>query len=911
MIEKVYSFLIVLVLSTFFMGQKAWAQDYTPPDSIPPEIKAETDSTAVSSDSIPANPNAIDAPIQYAAKDSMVMVIRGHNLIYMYGESAVQYKNLDLQGEYIEVDADSKTLLSTFGLDSLGNEFGYPVFKEGETEYEMKKARYNFKTKKMFITDVITQQGEGYVTAFETKKMPNDDLFMRNGRYTTCDDHEHPHFYLQLTKAKVRPGKTIVTGPAYLVIEDVPLPVAIPFGFFPFTSDYSSGVIMPTYGDEMRRGFSLRDGGYYFAFNDYVDLALTGEIHTNLSFGVNARSNYRKRYKFSGGLNASYLVTVLGNKGDADYSKSKDFKLTWNHAQDTKANPFSTLSASVNLATSSYDRNELNSLYSNQYTQNTKSSSVNYSYRPPNSPFSFNMNASVNQISKDTTLSVTLPNLTVSMRDVYPFKKKEPVGAPKWYEKIMIRYSGLVANSITNVKEYDFFQKNVVKDWRNGVKHEIPVSATFNLFKNITVTPSLTYNERWYFNKIERAYDYSMRRDVPVDTTYGFHRIYNYSGSVSAQTKLYGMYKFSNFLGEWTKKTVIRHVITPSVSFSGAPDFSSEKYHYYKNLVYLNDQTGQLDTITYSPYSHHLWGVPGKGKTGALNFSLDNNLEMKVPIAGTDSTRKISLIDNFRLNMSYNFLAESFKWSDLSASVRLKLGKYTLNLNGVFDTYTYDETGKRVDVPRWKAGKGVGRLRSTGTSFSYALNNDQIKKLYNKLFGKEDESGGSENGAPSTASPEQATAGSEENSDENTPRTSLRKTKAAGDEYDEDGYLPAKIQWNLNFNYTWNLGYGDFNPEKREYGYRNTQNLGISGSISPTKGWSFNFNTSYDFDNKKFATMQCSISRQMHCWSMSASVIPVGPYQSYNFTIAVNSSMLKDLKYTQSSNFRDAMNWGD
>jgi hypothetical protein len=921
MAAKIYALSIALVLSLFFTGQNIWAQDI-PSDSFLQEMKMTADSTGIKSDSIPANvipdsipenPNAIDAPIQYASKDSMVMILKDHNMIYMYGEGSVQYKNLDLKGEYIEVDADSKIILSTFGLDSVGNEFGYPVFKEGETEYEMKKARYNFKTKKMFITDVITQQGEGYVTAFETKKMPNDDLYMRNGRYTTCDDHEHPHFYLQLTKAKVRPGKTIVTGPAYLVIEDVPLPVAIPFGFFPFTSDYSSGIIMPTYGDEMRRGFSLREGGYYFAFNDYVDLALTGEIYTNLSFGVNARSNYRKRYKFSGGLQASYLVTILGNKGDTDYSKSKDFRLTWNHSQDAKANPFSTLSASVNFTTQSYDRNELNSLYSDQYTQNTKSSSVNYSYRFPNSPFSLNINTSINQISKDTTLSVTFPNLTINMKDVYPFKRKEQIGAPKWYEKILIRYTGTVSNSISNVKEYDFFKKNLVKDWKNGVKHQIPISASFSLFKNITISPSISYNERWYFNKIDRKYDYKMRRDVPADTTYGFYRIYDYSGSISAQTKLYGMYKFWGIFGEWTKKTVIRHVITPNVSFSGAPDFSNEKYHYYKNLVYLNDLTGQLDTINYSPYSHQLYGIPGKGKTGSLSFSLDNNLEMKVPIAGTDSTRKYSIIDNFRVNMSYNFLAPEFNWSDLNASIRLKLGKYTLNLTGLFDTYTYDETGKRINVPRWEAGKGIGRLRSTNTSFSYALNNEAVKKLYENLcalFGKKGEENTSENNQ-SNPNPEQPDAALDENNEANSPRTSLRKSQKSDENYDEDGYLLNKIQWNLNFNYSWNFGYGKFKPEIREYSYQNTQALSMSGSISPTKGWSFNFSTNYDFDSKKFVTMQCSISRQMHCWSMSASFIPVGPYKSYNFSIAVNSSMLKDLKYTQSSNFRDAMNWGD
>ncbi|MDR1683828.1 MAG: LPS-assembly protein LptD, partial [Candidatus Symbiothrix sp.] len=755
------------------------------------------------------------------------------------------------------------------------------------------------------------------VTAAETKKMPNDEMYMRNGRYTTCDEHEHPHFYLQMTKAKLRPKKNIVVGPAFLVVEDVPLPVAIPFGFFPFSENYSSGVLMPTYGDEMQRGFSLRDGGYYFAINDYVDLALTGEIYTRGSWGLNAQSSYRKRYKFSGQVSANYRVTITGEKDEQDYSKSTDFRLNWNHSQDAKANPFSTLSASINFSTSSYAKNDLNTLYSNEYTQNTKSSTVNYSLRPPGSPFSFSANASINQISKDTTVSVTLPNLTITMREIYPFQRKEQIGAPRWYENIRMNYNGLIANSIRNVKEYDFFKKNLIKDWQNGVQHKIPISASFTLFKNITITPNVTYNENWYFSKIDQKYDNVARRAVAADTTYGFYRIYNYSGSVSAQTKLYGMFKLLPFFGKWTEKTIIRHVLTPSVSFSGAPDFSDKKFGYYKDLVYLNDN-GQLDTINYSPYAHNLWGVPGRGKSGTLSFSLDNNLEMKVPIAGTDSTRKISLIDQFRAGMNYNFLADSMNWSDMNVTLRLKLfGKSAITLNGIFDTYTYvpDATnpkiGRRVNVPRWKAGKGFGRLRSTGASYSYTLNAESFKKLFALFDKKEDTTGDENTDAMTDPEIESANTAGLDNNLNPPERTSLRKSKEKTGDYDADGYLQNTIPWNVNFSYSMGLGYGEFNAQKREYDYKLTHTLGVSGSISPTKAWSLNFNTSYDFDNRKFATMQCSITRQMHCWSMSASVIPVGPYQSYNFTIAVSSSLLQDLKYTQSSSYRDSVNWGN
>ncbi|MDR0546369.1 MAG: LPS-assembly protein LptD [Dysgonamonadaceae bacterium] len=891
----------------------AFAQEILPVSN--DSIIQNTDSIAQKNDSIPKKTEAIDAPVQYASKDSMIMILDGHNMVYLFGAASVQYKDLNLTGERIEVDADSSRVYATFALDSVGEEFGYPIFKQGDTQYEMKAARYNFKSKKMKVTDVITQQGEGFVTASETKKMPNDDMYMINGRYTTCDDHEHPHFYLQMTKAKMRPKKNIVVGPAYLVVEDVPLPLAIPFGFFPFTDSYSSGVLMPTYGDEMQRGFSLRDGGYYFAINDYVDLALTGEIYTRGSWGLNAQSSYRKRYKFSGQVSANYRVTITGEKDEQDYNKSTDFRLNWTHSQDAKANPFSTFSASVKFSTSSYAKNDLTSSYSNDYTENTKSSTINYNLRPPGSPFSFNANTSINQTSKDTTLSVTLPNLTITMREVYPFQRKEQIGAPRWYENIRVSYNGLVANSIINVKEYDFFKKNLIKDWRNGVQHKIPISASFTLFKNITITPNVTYNERWYFSKVNQKYDEVLKRAVPADTTYGFYRIFDYSGGVSAQTKLYGMFKPLPVFGKWTEKTIIRHVFSPSVSFSGSPDFSDKSYGYYKDLYYLRD--GQVDTISYSPYAHNLWGVPGRGKSGTMSFSIDNNLEMKVPIAGTDSTRKISLIDQFRVGMNYNFLADSMNWSDMSVTLRLKLfGKSGITLNGIFDTYTYvpDATnpkiGRRVNVPRWKAGKGFGRLRSTGASYSYTLNTESFKQLF-ALFSKKEDSPADEPAGSMTDADIESANTMAVDDHLASAKSSLRKPKEKSGEYDSDGYLMTTIPWNVNFSYSMSLGYGEFNAQKREYDYRLSHTLGISGSISPTKGWSLNFNTSYDFDNRKFATMQCSISRQMHCWSMSASVIPVGPYQSYNFTIAVNSSLLQDLKYTQSSNYRDSMNWGD
>jgi len=921
-----------------FAGQKVWAQDSIPDerksaltDSIG-ATKIAKDSVAVPADSV--KKDNLDAPVNMTAKDSMVMVMDGGNLLYLYGQSTAKYKDITLNAEKMKMDADSSKLYAAFGLDSVGAKFGFPDFKSGNQEMETEELWYNFKTKKMFTHNAITQQGDGYITAGIAKKMPDNTFYMENGRYTTCDNHDDPHFYFNMTKAKFRPGKSTVTGPIYLVLEDVPLPIALPFCYFPASKEYSSGILMPTYGDEMARGFSLRDGGYYFAINKYVDLALTGQIYTKGSWGLTAVSSYVKRYKFSGNFNASYLVTITGDKDtknypNSDYSESRDMKVSWTHRQDAKANPYGTFSASVDFSTSSYNRNNFTSMTLNDITQNTKSSSVSYSYRSPTLPLSISTAASINQISQDSTMSVSLPDMTISLSSIYPFKRKEQVGDERWYEKIYLSYTGNIKNSITNVKENQFLKQNVIKDWKNGMKHSIPISASFSLLKYITISTSANYNENWYSNRSTYGYDFQKQAIVPLDTLYGFFRTFDYNGSVSLNTKLYGMYKPWSLFGKWTKGVQIRHVLTPSVSFSGAPDFSDPRYGMYQNVVVPNQSTVipgnsyvQKTITRYSIYQNQIFGGPSAGRTGAVTFSLDNNLEMKVPIAGTDSARKVSLIDGLTLSESYNFLADSMNWSNLSASIRLKLFKSTLNLSGQFDTYTYDENGNRINVPRWKAGKGIGRFMGTSTSYSYALNNESLKKLLKKGGGDTSKTSGTTDSQTPPTTTQDGTTDNNENTDQNNNTTdgstpahkSLLGAKKQEGSYDPDGYLIFTIPWNLSFNYSISYAYDmniqDFNKRTREYPYKFTQTLGFNGDISPTKAWKMSFNASYDFDVHRIVNMYCSLSRQMHCWSMTASVVPFGPTQNYSFTIAVNSSLLQDVKYQQSSNYRDAMNWG-
>ena len=875
------------------------------PDSL---LKIAADSTlradTATVDTTARKKSMLEAPVTYQASDSIVLT--GTNMAYLYGESNVKYQNIELQAERIEMSMDSSIVYATFALDSVGAEYGYPLFVEGEQQIEAKSMRYNFRSRKAYANEVLTQQGEGFLTAGVTKKMPDDAMNLINGRYTTCDEHDHPHFYIKMTKAKVRPGKDIVTGPAYLVIEDVPLfPIGLPFGFFPFSSTYSSGIIMPTYGDEMARGFNLRNGGYYFAISDYIDLALTSEIYTKGSWGLAARSSYRKRYKYSGSVDASYLVTKTGDKGLPDYSVSKDFRIAWTHSQDMKANPYRTFSASVNFSTSSYSRNQLNMLYTPNATDNNKGSSVSISQRFPNSPINISATMNINQRSQDSSLSVTLPDMSISMSSIYPLKRKHIVGKERWYEKISISYSGYFRNTI-HTKENEFLRKNLIKDWKHGMQHAIPISATYN-FGFLNISPSVNYTERWLTDKVYHKYDTARNALMPVDTVYGFYRVYNYNAAISASTTLYGFFKPWAIFGDKVK--MIRHRMEPSVSFSMSPDFGSRKYGYYEDYSYVNRQ-GETVTGVYSPFKDAMFGPPGRGKQGSINFAVENNVEMKIR-SDADSTgeRKISLIEKLGFNISYNLAADSFKWSDLNVGLNLRLSKsYSLILNGIFDVYTYGYDTKTqraypVNKTRWQAGKSFPRLRSTSTSFSYTFNNDTFKKWFGGRGSRKDEDSSSNNTENKDPDGKPDETGQ-------TKGGRLRKAKKTNaGEYDEDGYYNATVPWNLSFHYNMGLGYGNFNPEKMEYNYRLTHNLSFSGSIQPTKNWRISMNGSFDVEHGKFHSLTCSISRDLHCFQMSANVIPIGPYKSYSFSIAVNSSLLKDLKYNQSNTNRDQQSW--
>lgn len=843
----------------------------------------------------------LDAPVIYEASDSIVFTKEGY--AHLYGEGKVNYQNIELTSAVITMNMDSSTVYATGVTDTAGVETGSPIFKDGETPYESKIMRYNFKTKKGFINSIVTQQGEGYVTSEEGKKGANDEIYMRHGKYTTCDNHEHPHFYLKLSMAKVRPKKNVVFGPAQLVVEDVPLPIAVPFGFFPFNSSYSSGFIMPTYGDEMNRGFYLRDGGYYFAISDQMDLKVLGEIFTKGSWGLSAASNYNKRYKFSGSFNASYLVTKTGEKNMPDYSVSKDFRIQWSHRQDAKANPNSSFSASVNFATSSYDRSSLSSLYNpQQYSQNTKASSVSYSRNFPEIGLNISGAFNITQNTRDSSLSMTLPDVNISLNRIYPFKRKKSAGDERWYEKISLQYTGSITNSISTKDNLLF--KTPLTQWENGMQHKIPVSATFNLFKYINIVPSFNYTERWYLRKVKQSYDASptSRDHVKRDTINGFNRLYDYNLSLQMNTKLYGMYKP---LFMKSKELQIRHVFTPTVSYTYTPDFGKSRYGYYDTYTYT-DEDGEVRTVEYSPYEGAVYGYPGKNMSQNISFSIDNNIEMKMK-SDKDTTgyKKISLIDQLGASLSYDVANK--KWSDLSMNLRLKLTKsYTFNMNASFATYAYqfDENGNVVvgDRTEWSYGR-FGRFQGYSGSFSYTLNNDTFKKLFGKK--EEDEKNKDNKGKEENEDEE-----TEEETEEQNNNSNMRKTEKAS--VDSDGYLAFKLPWSVSLSYSYSIREDrskDINIKTMRYPYSLTHSLNVSGNFKIGSRWNMTYSTGYDFTSKEMSMTTLNITRDLHCFNMSCGLV-FGPFTSYNFSIRANSSMLTDaLKWDQRSNTGSAVTW--
>ena len=856
-----------------------------------------------------ARSNGIDAPVKYSAEDSLVYDAES-GTAYLYGNSKVDYENMKLTSDKVHMNLDKSTVRATGTVDSTaeGGIKGKPVFTMGKDEYKSDTMAFNFKSKKGLIKGVYTEQQDGFLSGEVGKRDSTGSIYLQHGRYTTCDK-PHPDFYIALSRAKVRPGKDVVFGPAYLVVADVPLPLAIPYGFFPFSKKYSSGFIMPSYGDESDRGFYLRDGGYYFAISDKWDLKLLGEIYTKGSWGVSAASNYRKRYRYSGSFLFSYQDSKTGDKGLPDFAEQESFKIQWNHRQDPKANPYSSLAASVNFATSSYERNNLNSMYNPQtLTQSTRTSSVSWSTGFSSIGLSLSATTNLAQNMRTSSIQITLPDLNISLSRFYPFKRKHLVGKERWYEKISMSYTGQLANSISTTED-KILHSNLIKDWKNAFQHTIPVQANFTLFNYINVTPSFNFTDRMYSKKVTRGWDNTLQKEVVRDTTYGFHNVYNWSMSVGASTKLYGFWVPNRKLfGD--KIQAIRHVITPQVSFSYSPNFGARRYGYYDSYQYT-DASGNVKLVEYSPYQDELYSVPGKYKTEMISWDVSNNIEMKIK-SDKDTTgyKKISIIDELGASMSYNAAADYHRWSDLSMRLRLKWWKnYTFSMNAQFATYAYelDANGKPYvgNHTEWGYGR-LPRFQGMSQNFSFTLNPEKLKKWFGRKDDKDDDKVSVDSDGPDT--------NIESNMDDDLEKGKYAAKKKRGNiaETDDDGYMSFNMPWSLTIGYGITMREntaGRFNTKTMRYPYKFTQTLNFSGNIRISDGWNINFSSGYDFENHAMSMTTASLSRDLHCFNMSASVV-LAPYTSYNFTFRCNAATLTDaLKYDKRSGITNAVQW--
>ena len=906
-----------LVSDSFQHAIKDSASEANLPHSQSPDSTISTDSQtdslrwqarkdSVHTDTIRKKPGALDAPVDYTAEDSLVYDAESRN-VFLYGHSNVKYENMELQAGEISMSMDSNIVYARAVVDTAGQLDQLPLYKQGNDSYESKQMSYNFKTKRGFIQDVSTEQGNGFLKSELSKRSDDGTLYLGHATYTTCDA-KHPHFYLKLSRGKVIPGKETIFGPAYLVVEDVPLPIGIPYGFFPFNKKYSSGIIMPSYGDETSRGFYLRDGGYYFAISDYIDLKLLGEIYTKGSWGVSIESNYKKRYKYSGNIFVSYLNTITGEKNMPDYSKSTSLKVQWSHSMQKVGSGNTTFSARVNFASQNYERSNLTSMYDPvAYTQSTRASSISFSHTFSGIGLTISGSANLTQNMRDSTLAVTLPELSLSLSRQYPFRRKHPTGKERWYEKISFSYTGQISNRITT-KENQLLHSNLIKDWRNGMSHSIPIDATFQLFKYINISPNFTFRDFMYSHRINRSWDAESLREL-ADTTYGFYNLYQWNVGVSANTTLYGFYKpWKKLFGG--KIIAIRLVFKPSVTYSYAPDFTSERYGYVKTYD-RTDQYGNIQTVQYSPYQDGIFSYPSGRKQNMLTLNVSNNLEMKVK-SDKDSTgeRKVSLIDELSASLSYNFAAEKRPWSDLSTRLRLKLSKsYTLSMAAVFATYAYafDQHGNVVtsDRTEWSYGR-FGRFQGMSQNLSYTFNNQSLNKLIDLFKGRSSRNNNTTDEDDNDADLENANVDPDLLAARKKPK---EKVKAS---VDKDGYLSFSMPWSLTLSYSVTMFENrqkPINVRRMRYPYGFTQTINATGNVRIAEGWNVNFASGYDFKNKKISMTTASLSRDLHCFSMSCSVV-LKPYSSFNFTFRARASELADaLKWDKRSSYSTNIEW--
>lgn len=773
--------------------------------------------------------------VEYTARDSLFFDAE-KMIVYLYGAAVVKYENMELKADYIAVNLDTKTLLAAFAKDSAGNKTGIPAFSQNSDAFTADEIKYNFQTKKGRIRGVYTEQGEGFIYGETVKKLDEFEYISR-GTYTTCN-LPHPHYAINAGKLKVINNRKIITGPAYLTVADVPLPLAIPFGYFPNRKGQSSGIIFPAYGESTELGFFLKNGGYYFGVNDYFDLALTGDLYSKGSYAAQSFLRYAWRYHFNGNLSFSFSKIKTGEKELPDFSENRDFFIRWSHTQDAKARPNSIFSANVNAGSSQYFRNNIST--PSNFLTNTFQSSISYSKSFPGKPFNFSATANHSQNSQTRDMSITLPQFTFSVSRIYPFKRKQVAGKPKWYEKAGFSYQTNFQNVISG-KDTSIFKGDWTKRMKNGIQHSIPVSTSLQVMKYFTLTPSFNYSEKWYVSTIEKRYD-AATNSVLSDTVQGFKAAREFNAGVSVNTRLYGMFQFRK-----SKLQAIRHVFTPTFSFTYRPDFSDPFWNNYKTV-----QTNhEGETIRYSIYEQSLFGGPSSGKQALIGFALDNNLEMKIKSNNdtAETIKKIKVFESLALSGNYNLAADSLKWSIISLSARTTLfDKLNLNVALAFDPYITDSLHRRRNVLEWKENNRAARLTSANFTSGFSI-------LHN-------------------------------------PKSAQKKQSA--------DLISYEIPFSLYVSYSvYYIKPDDFTNKNI------TQTVNFNGDLSLTENWKIIYSSGYDFTLKKWSYTSLSFYRDLHCWEMRFNWVPLGGFTYWNFQINVKASVLQDLKLTRKKDYYD------
>ena len=847
-----------------------------------------TQQDSLHQDSIPNN-SSLEQPIFSGGKDSIVkdFDVDGRKMIYYYGDVKVTYGDLELSSAYMAFDVDSKTVFAKGLPDTSGTIIGRPIMKQGNKQYEMESVYYNFNSEKAKIRNMITQEAEGFLHGKYIKKMPDNSINISKGKYTTCD-HEHPHFYLQMTTAKVIDGgaKTVF-GPSYVVLEDVPTPFALPFGFVPKFSGRSSGILMPTYGEEARRGFYMRGLGYYFVFGNHFDLAATGDIYSLGSWAGQLNARYNKRYKFNGSFTLAYQNDQSGEKGQPDFFQTKNFSLQWSHSKDPKAKPGTTFRASVNFSSPSYNK------YNNQTDiqtalQNQISSSISYGKTWAGTPFSMSVNVLHSQNSRDSSYAITLPNLTFTVNRIYPFKRKERVGKEKFYESFAFNYSTVLENKI-NFKASEFGQPDFFKKMKNGMRHNFSISLpSFTIAKYIQGSPSVNYGMNWYFTDCEKVFNQETQR---VETIYSdplstFGISQNFSAGLSLNTRLYGKFVF----GKNKKVEAIRHMVTPTLSFNVQPEMGTSA-NGYTSMSYV-DANGIQHVVNYNRFEGQINSPPGRGQTAAMSFSIGNNLEAKVRDLNDTTgrgTKKIKLIDQLAIGGSYNFLADSLNLSNISVNMNTTIfGKLGLNVNATFDPYAVNQYGQKINRFNivQEGGFKLARLTNASASFSYSISGEGKGRL------------GSDYKDPNTKGGAFSSDGRSSSSSGGSSYQRVYYNPMTG-EYIPGGwvyYMDPNVPWsiNMNYNYSYNRSY-QYANEQLHVKNNHMMTIGLGGQVKLTDAFNININSGIDLMKMKLTTTQLSATYDLHCFAISVSWVPNGQWESWSFRINAKASALADL----------------